>query len=108
MRAAHTPGPWTVLEGDSVVHILDTSGRRLAVTDTKRYWERHDATDIANARLIAAAPDLLAALEGDIDWLDALSQMSIERDMVMVRIRAHRELIAKALGRTPIEIGDPS
>lgn len=41
---------------------------------------------------------LLEALEGDLDWLDALSQGTIERDMALVRINAHRALIAKARG----------
>lgn len=108
MSAAHTPGPWFLGED------LEPNGaclsRAIMATDTfigeVLFDDDSDQMAEANARLIAAAPELLAALEGDIDWLDALSQMSIERDMVMVRIRAHRELIAKALGRTPVEIGD--
>lgn len=38
---------------------------------------------------------LVEGLRGDCDWLDALSQMTIERDMVLVRIQAHRTLIAE-------------
>jgi len=40
--------------------------------------------------------ELVEALQGDIDWLDALSQMTIERYMVVSRISGHRRLISKA------------
>ena len=57
--AKYTPGPWnTMVSGGSVwgsggEWICDPSDRHAYPTDTQR----------ANARLIAAAPDLLAALE---------------------------------------------
>lgn len=57
------PGPWRVQPGDSVVHVLSDEGP-IAATNTKPYYRRHDATDLANAQLIAAAPELLEALEG--------------------------------------------
>jgi hypothetical protein len=56
-----SPAPWRVEAGDSVVGIYSPSGR-VAVTNTKTYYQRHDDRDIANANLIAAAPDLLEAL----------------------------------------------
>lgn len=59
---AHTPGPWRTLDGDSVVNIVGPEGQPIAATTTKAYYERFDATDKANARLIAAAPDLYEAL----------------------------------------------
>lgn len=60
---AHTPGPW--LRGNpSRSHILqDNSGRSLiAVVSTWTMSDRADEAE-ANARLIAAAPDMLAALK---------------------------------------------
>lgn len=55
----HTPGPWNVVEGR-------TQGSVEIFADQKAIaecWRRNDApTEIANARLIAAAPDLLEAL----------------------------------------------
>jgi len=61
MNAQHTPGPWKLSDaGDS---ITAPSGARIA-----ELLIVHDAPDRirqfdANARLISAAPDLLAALQ---------------------------------------------
>lgn len=68
MTTTHTPGPWEY-DGDYIFaaaiggYIADpntddmTSGRYVAKRDAQVQIE-------ANARLIAAAPDLLAALQG--------------------------------------------
>lgn len=62
--SAHTPGPWVVLRdpqhGGPLVCTED-----IAIADV---MELEGGTDEANAHLIAAAPDLLAALE-DADRL---------------------------------------
>ena len=64
MRAKHTPGPWFAvgyqveIESETVADICTTNANLFgqgALHD--------DARSMANARLIAAAPDLLAALE---------------------------------------------
>lgn len=57
----HTPGPWSVKEGNYTFSVLDSRG--VHVIDT---WRASDA-DRQNARLIAAAPDLLARLETHAD-----------------------------------------
>lgn len=55
----HTPGPWDV-EHDT--EIIAAEGQRIAEADTRSInFVNGEAT--ANAHLIAAAPDLLAALE---------------------------------------------
>lgn len=66
LKAQHTPGPWAV---KSAQHpISDTLGVRgpqgqwVALVHPLTGPQRDPATD-ANARLIAAAPDLLKALE---------------------------------------------
>ena len=56
MSAQHTPGPWHVDLYDAT-GVDDVDGYRIAITG---FGE--DDTDQANARLIAAAPDMLAAL----------------------------------------------
>lgn len=62
-----TPGPWTAKwsmyrEGTFIVQAGMPSNRVLASFDGD--GDGPDDQDLANARLIAAAPDLLAALRG--------------------------------------------
>lgn len=63
MTTKHTPGPWT----------LDLTGKGLRGADGHAvfddYADRSNAETLANARLIASAPDLLAALESARDWI---------------------------------------
>jgi hypothetical protein len=63
--ARHTPGPWRVCTKPSTADgfsILQPDGR--AVAHTRRGWEANDgATNVANACLIAASPDMYAALK---------------------------------------------
>ena len=59
--SAHTPAPWTV-DGTTAAENLDVIGEggRVAMLDC----DDIDADTLeANARLIAAAPDMLAALQ---------------------------------------------
>ena len=63
-RVQHTPGPWKV-EDDNMNQatiIRDASDMEVAMIDWARAMGPFD-WDEANARLIASAPDLLAALE---------------------------------------------
>ena len=66
MTTSHTPGPWAIgLDTDDhEAQIISADGWHLATV----------ALDPlpANARLIAAAPDLLAALEAASNYIDAL------------------------------------
>jgi len=86
MTTDHTPGPWAWEDdyygltgnGAAVLRYDPYEGMWLAFTNTEG---RQDA----NARLIAAAPDLLAALEdldfcigngcGDASWDEACARM---------------------------------
>jgi hypothetical protein len=58
----HTPGPWQIgpRDGDNLP-ILDAAGNYLGLADFENVANNADRVD-ANARLIAAAPDLLTAL----------------------------------------------
>lgn len=58
MIAGHAPGPWRFQMFSSVFGIYDSNGRSVANLQIKR---TSDA--LSNARLIAAAPDLLAVLQ---------------------------------------------
>ena len=60
MSAAHTPGPWTEFEPTDTLHaVRSVLGKIVADVGYSGTIEG----DKANARLIAASPDLLEALE---------------------------------------------
>ena len=76
MTTKHTPGPWSVVEHDHAI-CVQTESPRQTKFGASRYavvggFDRSDPKQLeearANARLIAAAPDLLAALQ-DVDAL---------------------------------------
>jgi len=73
--AQHTPGPWMAAARPSSVAglpvVAQPSGRSIASVTFFHLGEafaNHDRESQANARLIAAAPDLLAALETVHDY----------------------------------------
>ena len=78
----HTPGPWTFAKGPHRIEVHTTPALAYAFS----------ISDEANARLIAAAPDLLAALEALFE--DKYLADPINAD----RMRAARAAIAKAKG----------
>lgn len=72
----HTPGPWIVVEGDWGVGVhapnAATAGTEYPIAeningDSRR--EPKNATPLDNARLIAAAPKLLEALQAALPYL---------------------------------------
>ena len=91
-RTQHTPGPWAVNPVGAVVDSFRATGEIVPVcallwpTDVRS----EDETE-ANARLIAAAPDLLAALKALVDVID----LHYPRDHFTVLTSA-RAAIAKA------------
>ena len=100
--AAHTPGPWKIGNGtkaniislrtyDTVARCEVEFGGSVSVPETIT----------ANARLIAAAPDLLEALTMFVEYLDADDQddtaKGIAKDIAETKARA---AIAKATGAT--------
>lgn len=83
MSAAHTPGPWrqevntTLVWGKCNRHDDSSYGMGYPVADVQlcRGWKRHGEdneptteTALANACLIASAPDLLAACRAAYAW----------------------------------------
>ncbi len=56
-KATHVPGPWTIRDGDFI-----DAPDRLNVAHVRGAHLPHEPELQATARLIAAAPDLLAAL----------------------------------------------
>ena len=58
MSAKHTPGPWVVIDGTAIWSKSFQTNTAIAKVN-----RRIDDTTRANARLMAAAPDLLEALQ---------------------------------------------
>jgi hypothetical protein len=90
---SHTPGPWSLLANE----VISKSGDVIAdVTggEGNRFIDDEDNAECqANAHLIAAAPDLLAALEYALEFLTANDDG--EEDVVN-RIASAKAAIAKA------------
>jgi hypothetical protein len=89
----HTPGPWHVGGAiDSVIFAPDG----YAIADAKTFHGRRQNDMHANARLIASAPDLLAALQQCLVIVDAHRRAAGgEGDVAAMNARA---AIARATG----------
>lgn len=90
----HTPGPWTAMttrgrECQIIEQQPGTLGVVIAKADTE-----------ANAHLIAAAPDLLAALQGMTDAFGGVPRADY-RENNRRCVEAARAAIAKATGCEP-------
>jgi hypothetical protein len=93
--AEHTPGPWESHDvtddqdadcGNWVVEIPETPGNTVI-----RLWfgdmESNTGEDIANANLVAAAPDLLAALEANLAGMSHVQQHGCQKNACSERRR---------------------
>ena len=67
MTTQHTPGPWIHYPDDNI--ISTNGGRKLLEWQARSQFVSTIERD-ANARLIAAAPELLAALKRAEEWLE--------------------------------------
>lgn len=89
MPHSFTPGPWETLSFSQ--HELQTDFAMVKI-GKRVHMVGYSDEDKANARLIAAAPDLLAALEALLDYENGI-QKSIAEQMA-------RAAIAKAGGES--------
>lgn len=89
MTSKHTPGPWRQSLTDDT-RIIDSSGCEVASVagDYQHDYARMEA----NARLIAAAPELLEALAGMVDSYE------LEASPINPALISARAAIAKATG----------
>lgn len=96
MNAKHTPGPWEVA-GRDVFAVFNKDGRR-------QYVDIADCIPVGagidNARLIAAAPELLAALQAIAQSAATIAALDSCREVEVLRGIAGvcRAAIAKATG----------
>ena len=94
----HTPGPWTVDGyGDHEVDIYAGDVLICAMRDGDT--DPNDTALEADARLIAAAPELLAALRVADDALD-FAQAQVDSDKDADKLRAWRKQIQDVLSKT--------
>jgi len=67
MENKHTPGPWKIIYPEGFLYHIVINGRPFIATIDGQYpdleqCEEHEQENLANAKLIAAAPELLEAL----------------------------------------------
>ena len=91
--SAHTPGPWRVIETHLLTHdgdhVADMSNGLMVVASAKL------GAPLADARLIAAAPELLEALELVRDYVVTMKGAGHEYQVAI------DSAIAKATGAAP-------
>lgn len=100
-KAAHTPGPWhfkklAMHDGGHVVMFTAQNSQRAHRLDCAGEFKE------ADARLIAAAPDLWAACKSMIEWDDREKDHAVDFSARMLlceaAFNAARAAIAKATG----------
>jgi len=95
MKKDHTPGPWRI--ESEPFNIWSKTGALIANCNAPMEPDQAWVEGCANARLIAAAPDLLDALRGLVEavgGLDGLGTIVAETDQA-------RAVIARAEGFGP-------
>ena len=109
--SGYTPGPWTY-EGDHthrqfnirmLGYLIGTRDEALHICTVNNLpphilANRDPSTAEANARLIAAAPDMLAALEDGLQWFETGRVDGVAYDEQSVA-ESFRAAIAKAKGQ---------
>lgn len=90
----HTPGPWHIANGCQI---------RSAKDQIAKAWMTRNGEGLANARLIAAAPELLEALELLAELADGFSVSGVyftEQIENLVAVRRAFAAIAKSKGES--------
>jgi len=90
----HTPGPWVIDWNVSRLDVFSSDAATLVATLRRSTLsDGIDKTAISNARLIAAAPDLLEALEDCLRVVEFLAS-----DSCPTTIQNAKAALAKATG----------
>lgn len=102
MNYKHTPGPWEWWTSNSLMRLTGADGKDGGVLYAAMHSGVPDVSvSEANARLIAAAPDLLRVLEDAESMLQELKLTCASADeegAVTHQINEINEVIAKATG----------
>jgi UDP-N-acetyl-D-mannosaminuronic acid transferase (WecB/TagA/CpsF family) len=83
----HSSGPWRITDNDGLADIIAADGTVVVWTVDGAYGSQIEA----NARLIAAAPDLLVACERALEKLSLIGGLP-------ATVRVLQEAISKAKG----------
>lgn len=100
--ASHTPGPW-IYDDDGMIYAeVESLGKFFSVKVCDPHADKLDIDEReANARLIAAAPELLAALRVAREYMDAHEDASgYESDKRTRDLAAIDAAISRAEGTT--------
>ncbi len=91
-KPSFTPGPWTQGAGGEVWK----DGVLIAIAK----GSGNDGMEMrgANARLIAAAPELLEAAQGAVNWIEGMGPFICEKASIRAALIGLRAAIAKAEG----------
>lgn len=87
-HATHTPGPWGYSEGE-----IYRGNNPIASVIPSFGWFRKTAEDEANARLIAAAPEMFEVLSELLDTLEMSKSYGFDEEYEKLR-----EVLAKVEG----------
>lgn len=108
-KTKHTAGPWAIEEcrGDFEVYPVKGGPPKLGRwAEVATVSGNYEAEDAANARLIAAAPDLLEALKAAkevVDVAEGMTSCRSDDDFIWSAQKLINAAIAKAEGRsTPL------
>lgn len=103
----HTPGPWRMIEGDAKrkamtdIVVSDRENYRIAFVMCEWANKQQREQDLADAKLIAAAPELLAALKSAMIWHGELTPCDEPDDGLRGLLLQMQAAIAKAEGGRP-------
>lgn len=100
--STHTPGPWRIDELLGPI-VYDSTGQRVADCQPRLRADgrsRPRGEQHANARLIAASPELLAALKAFFDIHHGAGLLDIDVSKLQRAIDEARAVVAKAEGRS--------
>lgn len=121
MNAAHTKGPWRVATGSEIAIMAGAGHLPIMIAEVSNVVEKRTSPNalspvtIANANLLAAAPDLLNACKQLIPWLSkAMVDNAFKNCALPNAAKAALDfacvVIAKAEGReeTPVKTRNPN
>jgi hypothetical protein len=100
MPSKHTKGPWTIDSGEGHTHTINNVALKRTIANVTAYKSIDIDSDfeksaLANARLIASAPELLMCCEATLSYL--MFEPHLDKEQLQKFIK---ETVAKARGES--------